>query len=495
MATPGWPRVLALTLAAMVGLGACGDNGSSRRARERGGDEVDPATVGSFTDESITPGKTRFDDDDDDEVIKAAVVDVEEFWQVEFPRLYDREWTDLEGGAYPYGPSDPPPDCGRDGTQDYADVESNAFYCAADDFLAWDTDALTNQLLDEFGPLTLAIVVAHELGHKVQNEHGMLDDPQYSTFLTEQQADCFAGAWTRYVAEGGSSRFRATDADLDNALGGFLQIRDPLGTDFGTDPNAHGSAFQRIGAFEEGLRQGAAHCQGYEEEGRSFIPEDFNDTIDFLNEGNLPYAQVEPLVVANLNAFWSRVFVGAGATWAEPAIEAFDPDDGVRCGPRTFKGDEAIGLALYCEAEDKMAWDERDLMPTVYEVGDLAQGTVIANLFSARAQQLAGQPTGTLDAVLQVDCLTGTWVGTTKSGEINESLPPQAQLVLSPGDLDEAVASLIQFGPETDSPSPEGGAGFQRLDAFRAGFFAAYENGYQAGFRACAEGQGSRAAD
>jgi predicted metalloprotease len=133
---------------------------------------------------------------------------------------------------------------------------------------------LTNQLLDEFGPFALAIVVAHELGHAVEARHGILDG-SLPTFVTEQQADCFAGAYTKHVEEGESNAFKVSLQDLDNALSGFLIIRDPVGIDSVNDESAHGSAFQRLNAFEDGLTGGTETCATYEDETFNFVPELF----------------------------------------------------------------------------------------------------------------------------------------------------------------------------------------------------------------------------
>src|SRR5204862_5470798 len=207
----------------------------------------------SASPDTVVPGKTTFGPNDDDAIITKAVDDVQSFYEDLFPKLYGKPFQPLSGGTFPYGPQNPPPNCGGLGTSDYREVAENAFYCPEGDFMAWDTDNLTNDLLNNFGPFTLAIVVAHELGHAIQARHGILDG-QFITFVTEQQADCFAGAYTRHVQQGGSKDFTVQLSDLDNAIGGFLLIRDPVGTDTVNDVSAHGSAFQRINAFEDGLK-------------------------------------------------------------------------------------------------------------------------------------------------------------------------------------------------------------------------------------------------
>ena len=50
------------------------------------------------------------------------------------------------------------------------------------------------QLADSYGPSVMGVVLAHEFGHAIQGRAGDLDR-DVPTIYTEQQADCFAGAW------------------------------------------------------------------------------------------------------------------------------------------------------------------------------------------------------------------------------------------------------------------------------------------------------------
>ena len=182
-------RATAVALALLLVLSAC-SNDSGPAASRAGSDNSDSSS--SSADNEVIPGKTKFGPDDDDAIITKAVDDVQTFYEDAFPELYGKPFAPLSGGVFPYGPDDPPPRCGGVGKSDYRQVAQNAFYCPDDDFMAWDTVNLTNDLLDNFGPFTLAIVVAHELGHAIQTRHGILDG-RFITFVTEQQADCFAG--------------------------------------------------------------------------------------------------------------------------------------------------------------------------------------------------------------------------------------------------------------------------------------------------------------
>jgi predicted metalloprotease len=436
--------------------------------------------------------KSKSDEKADDQIIRRSIDDVETWLAEEYPRLYGEPYKKIAGGKYPYGPSNPPPECGGPGKANYNDVAENAFYCPPGDFVAWDDVKLTNKLLDEFGPYTLGIVVAHELGHGVQARHGMLDG-RFITFLTEQQADCFAGAYTRWVAEGHSNLWELKLSDLDQALGGFLQIRDPVGTDTVNDASAHGSAFQRINAFEDGLSEGADRCKDYESGNITFVPETFTSETDYANSGNLPLHQLEPAVAQNLDAFWAKAFTDISKSWTALSAYPFNPDtEKVACGSESATGADAVGLAFYCATDDAAFWDDAYLMPYVWEnIGDFANAILIANLYSERAQILAGLDTGTLESALQGDCFTGVWAATTATAELS------TDLTLSPGDLDEAVGAFLQFSDnaaDIESGSGTTGSAFQRLDSFRRGFLTAYNGGYLSGLNDCVAGGGAAAA-
>ena len=82
-------------------------------------------------------------------------------------------------------------------------MQGNAFYCSAGDFVAWDEQTLLPKLRDQFGDFAVALVLAHEWGHAIQ---ARTDTRLNATVYLEMQADCFAGAWTRHIANGPTRR-------------------------------------------------------------------------------------------------------------------------------------------------------------------------------------------------------------------------------------------------------------------------------------------------
>src|SRR5690349_6576642 len=85
------------------------------------------------------------------------------------------------------------------------------FYCPADQKLYLDTNFF-NQLRTKFrapGEFAEAYVIAHEVGHHVQNLLGTMDKVQRSgggnrmSVALELQADCYAGVWANFAQKQG----------------------------------------------------------------------------------------------------------------------------------------------------------------------------------------------------------------------------------------------------------------------------------------------------
>ena len=118
----------------------------------------------------------------------------------------------------------------------FASAASGPFYCPGDRKLYIDL-AFYEELRRRFkapGDFAQAYVIAHEVGHHVQNLIGVL--PKFAqmrqsmgqaeanamSVRVELQADCFAGIWGRYAADKGILEA----GDLDEALNAAAQIGD-----------------------------------------------------------------------------------------------------------------------------------------------------------------------------------------------------------------------------------------------------------------------------
>ena len=137
------------------------------------------------------------------------------------------------------------------------------FYCPLDRKVYIDL-AFYDDLKRRFGApgdFAQAYVIAHEVGHHVQNLAGLLGRGEVNQIETELQADCLAGAW----AKDAEARSELEVGDIDEALNAASQIGDDTiqrKTQGRVQPETwtHGSAAQRSGSFKRGLQGGARAC-------------------------------------------------------------------------------------------------------------------------------------------------------------------------------------------------------------------------------------------
>ncbi len=284
--------------------------------------------------------------------------DLVSFWGGTLPDLYGVAYEDL-AAVIPYFPSqgDLPP-CGPDPLPIEA-YQENAFYCRPGDFIAWDAEVLIPGLYTEFGDFAVALVLAHEWAHAVQ-ARASVDGP---TIMTELQADCFAGVWAGAVDAGQSELLILEPGDLEEAMAGYLLFRDPPGTDPG-DPQAHGSAFDRVNAFQDGFLNGPEKCRAYEQ--GEFLVVDIPLTEEDLQTGgDLPFADVAPLVIEALELYWSLLYPQLFGTDYVPMTNfgPYLPSTGLLppCGPGEPNPDAYLGNAFYCPPGDFVAWDNENL--------------------------------------------------------------------------------------------------------------------------------------
>jgi len=137
------------------------------------------------------------------------------------------------------------------------------FYCPLDQKVYIDL-AFYDDLRQRFGApgdFAQAYVIAHEVGHHVQNLSGLLGRGEVHQIETELQADCLAGAW----AKDAQARNLLEVGDVDEALNAASQIGDDTiqrKTQGRVQPETwtHGSAAQRSSSFKRGLDGGARAC-------------------------------------------------------------------------------------------------------------------------------------------------------------------------------------------------------------------------------------------
>ena len=393
--------------------------------------------------------------------VRLTVADLQDYWATELPEIYGLEYRRIPAARIiPYTSTSKVPRCGP-GKVRYRDVQSNAFYCNAGKFVAYDDENLFPQLEENFGDFTIALTLAHEWGHVVQDQAG-LSGP---TIALEQQADCFSGAWVRHVADGGTSRLSLREGNLDSGLAGFLTLRDPPGSD-PTAEGAHGSAFDRVGAFQEGYDNGPQRCADFDQDPPALTDIPFTDAGDAERGGDLPYREVIPATADDLDAYWSGLLPDYVSV---QHIRPFDPEKALPvCDGQKLSRAQAVNGIAYCGTTGTIAYDHR-LLPDVYErSGDFGVAVVIAAEWAVAMQQLEDVSGAPKNLELQQSCFTGSWAGDVVRGGHN---PDGDLLTLSAGDLDEAIQSFLIFRDTDKISAGTGATAFENVDAFRTGFF------------------------
>jgi len=176
----------------------------------------------------------------------------------------------------------------RDYTQSgcgVAQSQTGPFYCPTDekvyiDLGFWDE---LRRLGGSTADFAQAYVIAHELGHHVQNILGIerqvrwlsRQDPSEQNPLSvklELQADCFAGIWAHSTAE----RHIIDQADVAEGLKAAAAVGDDHIQKMSRgavspETFTHGTSAQRIEWFKRGLDEGkVSACQTFEAGGGSF---------------------------------------------------------------------------------------------------------------------------------------------------------------------------------------------------------------------------------
>ena len=136
-------------------------------------------------------------------------------------------------------------------------VPWNAFYCSFNAGVYYHT-AFLDSYLEEIGDFAPAFIISHEIGHHVSLQLGWIPGVTMSKKQNELQADCFGGAWVRWI----SDMDLLDTGDLEEAATTLFHIGNPEFTWF--NPNLHGTSLQRLLAFAAGFDDGPARCNSAE---------------------------------------------------------------------------------------------------------------------------------------------------------------------------------------------------------------------------------------
>ncbi|KAA0577805.1 flagellar biosynthesis protein FlgM [Azospirillum sp. B21] len=226
-----------------------------------GGDPADQSTAGRTQIGEAAPRSQA--DDELKRFVSVVLADTEDTWRGLFQQM-GRQYRDptlvLFTGTVSSG-------CGR------AQAAMGPFYCPMDQKLYIDL-GFYRELRDRFqapGDFAQAYVIAHEVGHHVQNLLGISDQVQAAqqrarnpadanalSVRLELQADCFAGLWGNHANR---DRKMLEPGDVEEALTAASAIgddrlqRQASGT-VSPDSFTHGSSAQRVRWFRTGLESG-----------------------------------------------------------------------------------------------------------------------------------------------------------------------------------------------------------------------------------------------
>jgi predicted metalloprotease len=202
------------------------------------------------------------------EFVSFVLDDVQNSWVKMFPlagREYDRAKLVLFTDSVRSG-------CG------FAEAAMGPFYCPTDRKVYIDL-GFYQELRSRFGApgdFAQAYVIAHEVGHHVQNVLGLSehirslqqrrpDTANQLSVLLELQADCFAGVWAHSTEQ----RNILEAGDVDEGIGaaaavGDDRIQKQAGASVNPETWTHGSSQQRVKWFKTGMREGTvAACNTF----------------------------------------------------------------------------------------------------------------------------------------------------------------------------------------------------------------------------------------
>jgi predicted metalloprotease len=163
----------------------------------------------------------------------------------------------------------------------HGETASGPFYCPADQKVYIDLSfyRLMQERFGVSGEFAQAYVIAHEIGHHVQNQLGISDKVQSArangserqanamSVKLELQADCFAGVWAFH---GNQARGILQDGDVESALKAATAIGDDALQRQSQgrvvpDSFTHGTSEQRARWFSKGLQSGQLEqCNTFE---------------------------------------------------------------------------------------------------------------------------------------------------------------------------------------------------------------------------------------
>ncbi len=400
------------------------------------------------------------DGSDVDELARHAISDVEEFWNDAYREPFGGEFRRVKALiSWDANGFDSIQFCGGD---TYGLV--NAGFCHDDRTIGWDRGELLPSLQRAYGDMGVTMVLAHEYGHAVQRQAELVGDST-PTLVAEQQADCLAGVYMRWVAEDNSPRFTlSTGEGLNNVLAAVIGFRDPLmsESDPGAGTDEHGSAFERLSAFQFGFTDGAGACASID---MREIGQRRGDLPVLLDEDETGEWEVTETSVRAIVDAMNTLFAPAN-----PPQLSFAAADcpGIRPSPPVSFCPATNTIAVELDELARMGTPSDTDAVNGLAIGDNSAYSVLMSRYMQAIQhEHGGVALDNAEAALRTACLTG--VATTKLSK-SVTTPDGNTVALTAGDVDEAVSGILTNGLVASDVNGESvPSGFSRIDAFRVG--------------------------
>ncbi|MDT7677847.1 MAG: hypothetical protein QOD82_5749 [Pseudonocardiales bacterium] len=396
-----------------------------------------------------------------DRLAADVVTGVEQFWREQFPVQFGRRWVNIHA-FYAVDPGDAtvPAPCLRQPSE----LADQGLFCPRLDVVAWDRTGLLPRLRASYGDGAVLVALAHEIGHAVQDRLGIdaaaqvREPDRYPTILIEAMADCFAGVVVHAAVDGRIANVQVGPDGLDRAMRALLTFRDPVGV--AISRTAHGDAFDRASAFQDGYRNGAGTCAGMTVHNQTFTQRGYSSLSDVLASGDLALDDLVGSMGPDANSWFGNLVRSRGGNWRTPLATLLRPR---RCDTPDLARQ---GPARYCASSGAVTASAADLGRVHNGLGDYASAELVASRYALAALAALGRPVQGPSAGRAAVCLTGAYTRSLLDRNADGGFG------LSPGDIDEAVRELLDqdfAARDVTGRPPSGDLGFQRIEQFRAG--------------------------
>lgn len=218
-----------------------------------------PAEYVAMNSGSMQRQEARPQNDDQSKFVSVVLADTEDVWNSLLQGKYQEPKLVLFNNVVQSA-------CGR------ASSAVGPFYCPADRQVYLDLSFFRqlSQGLGADGDFAQAYVIAHEVGHHVQNLLGLTDDFHSSagsiseternrkSVKIELQADCFAGVWANQTQ---AAKNVLEQGDMEEAVNaasavGDDKLQQASRGEVVPDSFTHGTSEQRVSAFSAGFKSG-----------------------------------------------------------------------------------------------------------------------------------------------------------------------------------------------------------------------------------------------